>query len=388
VINISKKTNKNATTVVNSNKTVERGDINYNTYLILTPLFKALIVSTNNNGKYNLKKGDEAMGFYFNYSELNLNIKVPLTALFNVNEKTRGILGIKWASALECPSRRRGYCQLGKEGKNCYAINGERQGSKKSYNYLMGMGSYLNSLLCVNYWALFNKDPVTRSTFFRYCQYYAVDTLRFNLSGDFKNRDDLKNLEYLAENGLKLTGYTARDDLRADLLDIINKHDNIILNGSNIMYSNQFKATKNILHYLTAKNRCRGGCLVNGCLNCYKLKGELIIVLIHGSGVGVDLNTPFNRAFIQWAFNIGNIDINIKDLRPSADLYRFISNSFKSINFKGVPDMFLTINKKGDLKFNGHSAIINYIEYIIKSNGFKAVDFLSIYNNGGDLSDK
>ena len=76
--------------------------------------------------------------------------------------------------------------------------------------------------------------------------------------------------------GLKLTGYTARDDLKAYLFNLINNHDNIILNGSNIMYNNLFKATDNIREYLSANYQCLGGCLKNGCLNCYKHKNDIL----------------------------------------------------------------------------------------------------------------
>lgn len=343
--------------------------INLNTYNGLTPLFKALIISTNNGGKYALNVMDEKMGFYFNYSEGDLSIKVPLTALFNTNDKLKGILGIKWASAIECPSRQRDLCQLD-DPADCYAYNGERQGSKKSANYLMGMGSYLNSLLCIYYFNLFNKSPEIRETFKRYCNYYNINTLRFNLSGDFKNHDDLINLKYLADMDLKLTGYTARDDLREDIMPILNKYDNIILNGSNKMYTNQFKAVDNIEYYFKAQYSCRGGCLKNGCLNCYKLHGKVIIVLIHGSRAGITLNTDYNRRFIVDIMNTAGYQISEADLNKYADLFRAVNNYFKKNDLYGeVPSIFKKLNKNGEPVFDGHNGFINYLK--------------SLYNKGG-----
>lgn len=352
--------------------------INYNTYLMLTPLFKALIVSTNNQGKYNLKVTDNKNGFYFYYEELNLKIKVPLSAVFNTNDKLKGILAIKWSSAILCPSRLRGLCQLPKDSL-CYAIKGELQGSKKPHNFLMGMGSYYNSLLSIYYWNLFYNDIDIQKTFKKYCNFYNVDTLRFNLSGDFKNLNDIKNFETLALMGLKLTGYTARDDLRTPIKKVLNNHDNIILNGSNMMYTNRFKATDNIYHYLTSKNRCKGGCLSNGCLNCYKLKNEIITVLIHGSSVGTDLNTPNNRAFISWVFKLNGLNITSKELK-GGDIYAKIKKIVNNHNlWDDIPSHLLKVTKDGTLKFKGHNAIINYIEWVIISNGFKVSD----YNKGG-----
>ena len=348
-------------------------NINYNTYLMLTPLFKALIVSTNNNGKYNLKVIDNKNGFYFWYHELNLSIKVPLSAIFGTNDKLKGILAIKWASAIECPSRRRGLCQL-KDTNKCYAVVGELQGSKKAPNYLLGMGSYLNSLLCINYWNQFYNSPEVRKNFFNYCLFYGVDTLRFNLSGDFKSLKDVKILDILASHGLKLTGYTARDDLRRSLLKVMNKHDNIILNGSNQMYTNYFKATDNIYKYFTAPLYCRGGCLKNGCLNCYKLKNKIITVLIHGSRVGTDLNTPINRTFISWALKLNGYNVAPEELKKSKDLFY---NLKKVIPFDTVPLQFKKLNKNGELIWGGHSSLINFIYYCIVKNGFKPEAFIN-----------
>ena len=359
-------------------------NINYNTYLMLTPLFKALIVSTNNNGKYNLKVIDNKNGFFFEYKELNLNIKVPLSAVFGTNDKLKGILAIKWASAIECPSRKRGLCQLNDTSK-CYAVVGELQGSKKAPNYLLGMGSYLNSLLCIYYWDLFYNSAEVQKNFFNYCLFYGVNTLRFNLSGDFKSLKDVKILDILASHGLKLTGYTARDDLRRSLLKVMNKHDNIILNGSNQMYTNYFKATNNIFEYFNAPLYCRGGCLKNGCLNCYKLKNKVITVLIHGSRVGTDLNTPINRAFISWALNLNGYTVAPEDLNKSKDLFY---NLKRVIPLNTVPNHFKKLNKEGELIWGGHSDMINFIYYCIVKNGFKPEAFknsLEASNLKGEL---
>lgn len=353
---------------------VEVSNINLNTYHMLTPLFKSLIISTTNNGKYNLSVSDSANGFYFVYSEANLNIKVPLTAVFNTNDKISGILGIAFSTAKECPSKALGLCQL-PDTALCYALTGEKQGTKKSYNYLMGMDSYKNGLLSVYYWNLFKASPEVRAVFKAYCKYYNIDTLRFNLKGDFKDVSDIKIIDYLASIGLNMTGYTARDDLREHLFDLINSHDNIILNGSNIMYSNHFKTTNSIKHLLTAPHQCKGGCLKNGCLNCYKLKGAIITVLIHGSQAGTDLNTPDNCYFISEVFKLWGLNISPEALSRGKNIYRNLKRELTAINgFESIPKRFLKTNKHGELIFEGQGAVINFLRYVLKSSGVNPED--------------
>ena len=345
---------------------VKKVNVNYNTYLMLTPVFKALIASNlADNSKYIINKTDLKKGFYFNYWEGNLFYKVPLSAIFNTNDKIRGILGIAYSTAQDCPSNKKGLCQL-PDGELCYAVKGERQGSKKPANYLMGMGSYYNGLLSEYYFKKFYNSHHIRETFKNYCIYYQVDTLRFNLKGDFKDIKDIKSLEYIAQMGLSLTGYTARDDLRAYLFDLINNNTNIILNGSNIIYNNLFNATDNIREYLTAQHQCRGGCLKNGCLNCYKLKNVVITVLIHGSGAGVQLNTQENRELITQILKHDNIIINPNDLAKSKDLYKKLKAIFKAEGYYSlVPEAFKKLDKKGNDTFKSQGAIIEYLRHLI-----------------------
>lgn len=348
---------------------VKKVTVNYNTYLMLTPVFKSLISSyLSKNSKYILSGNDLKHDFYFNYFEGDLFFKVPLTAIFGTNQKIEGILGIAFSTAKDCPSNKRGLCQL-PDGELCYAIKGERQGSKKPANYLMGMGSYYNGLLSEYYFKRFYNSSKVRTIFKNYCTYYQVDTLRFNLKGDFKNTKDIKSLEYIAQMGLSLTGYTARDDLRAYLFDLINNNTNIILNGSNIMYNNLFNAVDNIKEYLSAPHQCLGGCLKNGCLNCYKLKNIVITVLIHGSGAGVTLNTEANRLFISKVLKTEGLYISPEALAKSKDLYKKLKAIFKAEGYyKSVPEAFKKLDKNGNDTFKSQGAIIEFLRLIIYKN--------------------
>ena len=356
----------NASGITPEAEAVKNININYNTYLMLTPVFKAMIASyLTPSSKYIVSPKDLKMGFYFKYWEGELFIQVPLSAVFNTNDKIRGIVGIAFSTAQDCPSNKRGLCQL-PDGELCYAVKGERQGSKKPANFLMGMGSYYNGLLSEYYFKRFYCSYKLRALFYQYCKYYSVDTLRFNLKGDFKNTADIACIEYIADMGLKLTGYTARDDLRESLFDLINAHDNIILNGSNIMYNNHFKAVDNIQAYLSAPHQCLGGCLKNGCLNCYKLKGVVITVLIHGSGAGVQLNTEDNRVFISSVLKHAGIIIKPEALATSKDLYKKLKAIFKAKGYYSlVPEAFKKLDKNGNDTFKSQGAIIEYLRYLI-----------------------
>ena len=354
--------------VTSINTTSTDSAINRETYNRLSPLFKALIVSTTTNGKYNLNITDNKKGFYFNYNESGLQIKVPLSAIFNTNNKITGILGIAFNTAKDCSSHKLGLCQL-PDGKYCYARQGESQGSKKSYNYLLGMGSYANGLLCSYYWNLFNKDDETRLAFIRYLAYYQIDTLRFNLKSDLRSVEDIFALNYIANNAkVLLTGYTARDDLYYYLLDLINNNDNIILNGSNIKYTNRFYCTSDILEYLKADNPCRGGCFKNGCMNCYKLRNALITVLIHGAGSDTELKNAANIEFItSWFKSQYNLDISeafnlkLKGLLSCINKYLITTGKYKNLPLSEAEFKY---NNKGDLIkiFPNIMSLINLIK--------------------------
>ena len=72
---------------------VKKVTVNYNTYLMLTPVFKSLISShLFKKSDYIVDSKDLKLGFYFKYFEGDLYFKVPLTVIFNTNDKIKGIL--------------------------------------------------------------------------------------------------------------------------------------------------------------------------------------------------------------------------------------------------------------------------------------------------------
>ena len=301
------------------------------------PLYKALQVSGSHKGsKYNLTKGDRERGFYFIYQGL----EVPFKAIFNMNNKTDGILGVAFGTAKDCPSQALGLCQLPSD-RLCYARSGEARATKRDNERgEKGMDSYFNGLLCSAFWDAYETDKSgdIRNRFEAFLIHYDIETLRFNLKGDFRHSLDITAIYYLATCGLHLTGYTARDDL-AELLEKLGSHPNIILNGSNRMYTNRFKATADLEEFQQAKYKCLGNC--SACQNCYRLRGVEIVCLIHGSGSDTALNNEDNRIYIQYLAELIGLDIEDAEFETAKGLLTCVNKYFKKISniqFKSIKE--------------------------------------------------
>ena len=311
------------------------------------PLFRALQVSgSRKSSLYNLSKSDRENGYYFTY----YGLEVPFSAILNENNKTRGIVGIAFGTAKDCPSRFLGLCQLPTDAL-CYARAGERRATKRdNENGEKGMDSYYNGLLCSAFWDSFETNPQTRLDFIDYLEAKGIETIRFNLKSDFRHLNDVVAIYSLAQTGFKLTGYTARDDLEE--LQGLADHPNIILNGSNRMYTNRFKATTSIKEYVEADFPCLGSC--SNCGNCYRLRGETITVLIHGNGSNTALNTVENRDYIlKWSKNVLPWDVlRDTDFSKAKGLITCINKELKKVGvmlrFKDAKDLANYIREWGE----------------------------------------
>lgn len=298
-------------------------------------LMTALRVSGSKKGsKYNLTKSDRENGFYFLYGGL----EVPFRVLLNENDKTRGIVGIAFGTAKDCPSQALGLCQLPTDAL-CYARAGEKRATRRdNENGEKGMDSYFNGLLCSAFWDAFETSEAVRDSFVAFLIALDVETIRFNLKSDFRHAGDVLAIEYLAGCGFHLTGYTARDDL-APLLEKLGKNPRVILNGSNRKYTNRFKATDNLEEFLEAKYKCRGSC--SACGNCYRLRGVTITVLIHGSGSDTQLNNEANRDYIACLIEYIGFYMEDEDFETAKGLTTCINKFFKKISniqFKDIKE--------------------------------------------------
>lgn len=294
----------------------------------LDPLKTALKVSQSKpSSNYNLKPSEEAKGFYFEY----MGLKVPFKVLLNENQKTEGIAGLCFGTAKDCPSLALGLCQLPTESL-CYARAGEKRASRKDNTEgLQGMDSYYNGLLCGEFWDTFANSPQIRLKFIEFLDSKGIDTLRFNLKGDFRSETDILSIYHLANSGFKCSGYTARDDL-APVLEVVANHKNIWVNGSNRFYTNRFKATDSLKEYQEAKYKCLGSC--SKCRKCYTLRGVEIIVLVHGSGSDTLLNNSENFEFLKGNFKPLGVTLTLEDFERAKGLTTCLN---KALALRGCP---------------------------------------------------
>jgi hypothetical protein len=175
------------------------------------------------------------------------------TAIFNMN------------AAFDCPSEKLGLCP---HAKSCYAKKAERI-YPQTLPYRRKQEIYWDSTDVDTFVAEFlvaikNKKKT------------PIKFLRISESGDFKSQEDLEKLNLIAE---KLKGivvvytYTARKDLNYD-----NLSENLIVNGSGFMVSNNFYVINKVGDEFD-KFVCPGACLT--CNLCKKSRNRNIAVLKH-----------------------------------------------------------------------------------------------------------
>lgn len=297
-------------------KPIERSEI------ALESLKKAVKISSLKKGKYALSESERAKGYYFLFEGL----EVPFRALFNENSKIKGILGICFSSARECPSRALGLCQLPSD-KLCYARSGEKRATRReNENGGKGMDSFYNACLSSAFWDIWKEDSDIRVRLFDYLDAKDIHTIRFNLKGDFRDSEDVDIIYHFAQSGYKMVGYTARDDL-APSLEELGNHPKCFLNGSNRAYTNRFRVTADIEDYLNAPFRCLGSC--SNCGNCYNLRDKEIVCLVHGNGSDTVLNNEYNRDWLLAELSFLGIGISENDLMQNKGLMSSLNKALK-----------------------------------------------------------
>lgn len=321
--------------------------INKNTYYMLPTWFihSAMSISRAKSGKYHLNKRDNKKGYYVNLNMHGINLKVPFSALFEVNNKIKPIKGLSFSDSLNCPSAKRGLCQLDNSNLLCYAKIGQKRAkndrvNKGAYKGVECINSLYHSFLVMSCLNVFYEDIDLLNKFSAYINKY-VPIVRFNLKGDFRDLKDLYILSFLVNRAFKSTfyGYTARDDLLGsnnnindNFLKYFGGYDNFYLNGSNIIYTNRFKATYDLREWLSTTKICLGGC--NKCKKCYTLKNSLILCLIHGKNSGIKLNTWLNREFLITLFNSLNTKdsplLTHEDLKVYRDILDSLNHALKN----------------------------------------------------------
>lgn len=179
--------------------------------------------------------------------------------------KTTAILYI--TSAKECPSKKRGLCQI-PPGK-CYALKAERL-----YKYSR---PYRDEQTCQ--WDGHLTRTIAEMILWhnKHAWKYKVKLVRFNEAGDFRGQRDIDKMSRLAHflkrSGIKVYGYTARKDL-----DFSNVDSNMIVNGSGFMVHNKIIVVpKKELHKF--RYRCKMNCRI--CNLCTRKKKITIHIPLH-----------------------------------------------------------------------------------------------------------
>lgn len=320
--------------------------ISKNDYYKLSPWFigACMSISRGSTKKYKMIKTEEKKGFYLFLSQGPITLKVPFRALFDTNDKIKPIVSLSFISALECPSEKRGLCQLAKSGESCYAKNGARQASgtfitSGQFKGAPCLNSYYNSCLVQTCIDIIKQDQDIFKRFISYVQ-ELVPILRFNLKGDFRTLEDyyfILKVALLCPNTI-VYGYSARDDLLAPVRGFY-LVSNFYLNGSNNEYTNRFKACYDLKKWLTSSKICLGGC--TGCKKCYNFRGESILCLVHGKNQDQDLNTWLNRVFLCKLFNALNSPdspvLEPEDLQVKKGLLE--SLNYQLTNKLGIKDL-------------------------------------------------
>ena len=165
-------------------------------------------------------------------------------------------------SAHDCPSKKRGLCQL-PDTKYCYAFGAEVR-YKTVLEYRRRQEQAWDSLSATDI-ADEIKGIIKRSR-------KTVTYCRWNESGDFRNVKDIIKLYSIAKQvpSLKFYGYTARKDLLNRKTVTSKLPSNVVINGSGFMWHNEFKACDTI----TSKYSCKGDC--RKCNLCKNNSGIVI----------------------------------------------------------------------------------------------------------------
>ena len=288
---------------------------------------KEKLLNVKPNSKYYLNPSDEKNLYYSVITaEDGTKIKVPFKAMFfkEVSQKLTKIISMS-NSSKECQSHKLGLCQLNNPENECYGLKIENQYTRKDIinsaeaNKISGL-----ILLTAN---------ITYLS--QYIKEKAPQYIRYNKHGDFINHTQFLKFLNLVENckDTIFYGYTARDDILKEyninsefLKDAI---PNLRINGSNKKYTNRFKVVYTFKEYIQAEYICLGNCLK--CQKCFKLTGQTITVLYHGSNAETVLNTTENRQYIRELLQIP------EDQLKGGKLYNNINKHYQSnynINLK------------------------------------------------------
>lgn len=322
--------------------------MNRETYNMLSIEFKAVChsVSMAKSGRYCLTKTDLKRGYYVTLEELGITLKLGFRALFETNDKIAPIRSLSFINAFDCPSAKRGLCQLCNNKELCYARAGHLRasGTYRTKGQFKGC-TQINSLQSAKIVSRALDAIYSNKALLKLLINYIdvnIPILRFNLKGDFRSRKDINFIKLVAEytEDTILYGYSARDDILSPT-EFDAYYHRVFLNGSNKKYTNRFEVVTDLKEYFKASFICHGGC--KGCGNCYYLVDTTIKALLHGKGSDEVLNTLENREFLATLMSALGYTMTPKDLTVNKGLYRSLKKQFElrglTIPFDSLKDL-------------------------------------------------
>lgn len=171
-------------------------------------------------------------------------------------------------SATECPSRKRGLCQLDNPNK-CYALKAERM-----YPNVKPARDKQREYWDITTWDKIVEDILNKIFTVKLYGKRKIKYFRFNESGDFRDQYDVDKAFWIAKRIPNVTFYcyTARSDLTFTY-----RPKNFIVNGSGFMVDNCFTVRDIPKGYKHSK--CKNDC--RECKLCKVAKGRYIKQEIH-----------------------------------------------------------------------------------------------------------
>lgn len=186
--------------------------------------------------------------------------------LRNTNKKCgKNTLILNMTTALNCPSKKLGLCAL---HKVCYAKQAELWHRHKVVPYRKRQAQA---------WKTLNAKEMTKQIVLNAIhRYIKIKWLRVSECGDFRNQKDIAKLSEITDRLKKydigVYTYTKRKDLHFE-----NISDNLVINGSEFMLHNEFRAVD---EYSGENAICPQSC--KACDLCKIRNGLIIENKFHG----------------------------------------------------------------------------------------------------------
>jgi len=186
------------------------------------------------------------------------------------NTKLPSTTGIfNFASATDCPSKRKGLCKACQQGAKCYAVKSENDMRKAVLPFRRRQEAYWKHVSA--------KSFVSEFVFLNAQKEVPYTAIRFSEAGDFHSQYCVDKIEEIAmmlrRFGVRVYGYTSRSDLD------FSKVRHAIITGSNFKkkgIANIFRIVRDVKkERLKGESVCKGDCRL--CRLCLMHNMRIIV---------------------------------------------------------------------------------------------------------------